>query len=111
MFFGAFQVVDKKVRERSLSSSLESVNGRQSYIDFAYGSNESSFAGVHRFSLQREESEGGSEESESERLRVTMSCLVCNPLEDRKPAPGWAWTFHRAYAMLLFREGVAEVVK
>ncbi len=102
IFFGAFQVVDKK---------LESDRSGESYIDFAYGSSQTSFAGVHRFSIERLGGEDGSDDGEGGGVRLSMSCVTCNPQEDKSIAPEWSSILHRTYAMLLFREGVAEVVE
>lgn len=102
IIFGAFQVVDKK---------LESEGRDECYIDFAYGSSQRSFAGVHRFSVERlsRPVDGGDDEEDT--VRLSMSCMTCNPQEDKKVAPEWSSTLHRMYAMLLFREGIANLVR
>jgi hypothetical protein len=111
VFFGAFQVVDKKLQDSSRSSGGEVATEAESYIDFAFGSSETSFSGVHRLSVARDLDKACAQGVESDEIRLTMACVTCNPLKNRKVAPTWTWTFHRVYAMLLFREGVAEVVK
>ena len=102
IFYGAFQVVDGK-----LESDLEG----GSYVDLAYGSSQRPFAGVHRFSLQHVDGQDAGDDGEGGKIRLSMSCVTCNPLEDKRAGPEWSRTLHRTYAMLLFREGVAEVVR
>ena len=102
VLFGAFQVVDKQLAKEQ---------GGNSHIDLAYGSSQRTFAGVHRFSVERLSGREGNVECGGEKVRLSMSCVTCNPREDKRVAPEWAGTFHRTYAMLLFREGVAEVVR
>ena len=102
ILFGAFQVVDKKPR---------SDEEGESYIDFAYGSSQRSFAGVHRFSVRSFDDKVHGGDDERGKVRISMSCVTCNPQEDKMAAPEWSSTLHRSYAMLLFREGIAEIVR
>ena len=102
VLFGAFQLVGKQLAKEK---------GGESHVDFAYGSSQRTFAGVHRFSVERVNGKDGVDEGEEDSVRLSMSCVTCNPKENRRVAPEWAGTFHRTYAMLLFREGVAEVVR
>lgn len=115
IFFGAFQVVDKRIvgqsNRQSMHTDLSASSEDESYVDFAYGAKDSRFAGVHRFSVARQRvgQNGGGKDGDT--LRITMACVTCNAKEDRTLLPTWAWGFHRAYAMVLFREAVAEVVR
>lgn len=102
LYFNAFQMVDKQ---------MESGKGGESYVDIAYGKYRTPFVGVHRFSLQRQEERAPAGKDDGEEIRFTMSCVTCNAKEDRRIAPAWASVLHRAYAMLLFREGVGQVLR
>jgi hypothetical protein len=101
VWFGGFQVIGKKIA---------SADEDESYIDFAYGRSGSGFAGVHRFSIEHEDNKEDVSKEEQQ-VRITMSCVTCNARRDKVPGSGWLWTFHRTYSMLLFREGVAEVLR
>jgi hypothetical protein len=85
-----------------------------SYIDFAFGSDDGFIAGVHRFSVSRNNDHKEEEDHDS---KNTMSVTIefahkgCNPKEDKPLKPDVLQTLHLWYAMLLFREGVAEVMK
>jgi hypothetical protein len=86
----------------------------QSYVDFVFGSDVGFIAGVHRFSVSQI---GSNEESEERTADSTANCRIefahlgCNPKEDKPLKPDVLQTLHLWYAMLLFREGVAEVMK
>ena len=101
VLFGAFQVLDKR---------LSSAKGEESYIDFGYGMYMSRFAGNHRFSIERL-TNGQTGKGVAEDVRLTMSCVTCNPNGERMLTPDWMSKFHDVYAMVLFREGVAEVLR
>ncbi|KJK74753.1 hypothetical protein H634G_10065 [Metarhizium anisopliae BRIP 53293] len=93
IFWGVFQVTDLRVGE----------DGEGSSIDFVYGSDRGEFAGCHRFTVRKETG------AQRERVFVSMECVTCNPKVD-KPVSGRLLSgFHHLYAMMLFRDGVAEV--
>lgn len=75
-----------------------------SYIDFAYGSDDGVLAGIHRFSIHRD---GGMDDGT---IEVEFSSLSINP-KGNPPGLAILGTFHRIYAMLLFREAVSNIVR
>jgi hypothetical protein len=103
LLFGVFRVVDRCIQESS------SVQQEPSYIDFAFGFEGGNLAGVHRFSVKRT----GDAEEVSGTIPVTIEFAHtgCNPQVNEPLKPEVLQTLHLAYAMLLFREGVAEVLK
>ncbi|KAH9230896.1 hypothetical protein K456DRAFT_1763801 [Colletotrichum gloeosporioides 23] len=76
----------------------------RSSIDFAYGSDQGRFAGAHRFSVIRNS-------NRSDEIRVVFESLSCNPTVNKPFAPEFALVFHRVYAMLLFQDSVASLVR
>jgi hypothetical protein len=118
VLFSAFQVVDKHIANEN--------EGGESYIDFGFGTQSDRIAGVHHFSVARERNRGakytsvegndssnigGSGRVEEERIRLTYSCMALIPYDERKEVPVLLGKFHLTYAMLLFREGVAEALR
>jgi hypothetical protein len=108
LLFGMFQVVDKKVKEPDTGLS---------YIDYAFGSTEQSFAGVHRFSVERRSDpetvgvvERKTDDTDYDDVRVTFSCIVCDPKAGKRLSPQWIREFHGMYAGILFREGIAQIL-
>lgn len=102
LYFNSFQIVDQHT---------ESTKGSESYVDIAFGKYKTSFVGAHRFSVQRQRDGLSANKDGDEEVRVTMSCVTCNAIEDKRVGPTWSSKLHRAYAMMLFREGVAEVLR
>ncbi|KAF6823180.1 hypothetical protein CPLU01_11550 [Colletotrichum plurivorum] len=97
MLFGTFQVshihIDKDAASGETTSS----------IDFVYGSDQGRFAGAHRFSIMRDR-------SQAKAIRVVFESASCNPTQNRPFAPAFLFSFHRLYAMLLFRESTANIL-
>lgn len=114
MLFGAFQVIDFRIRGQSNASDTDPVPSDESYVDFGFGSDQSRFAGVHRFSLSRSDSEAEKTKQSTGAaptvVRITHSGLACNPSHNKLITPLFVFTFHKFYAMLLYREGVAQVL-
>ncbi|KAM5354046.1 hypothetical protein ACJ41O_000696 [Fusarium nematophilum] len=98
VIFGTFQTLDTHIA--ALPCSAESRS--QSYIDFGFGSDEAGFAGVHRFAVVRSGDDG-------QTVQIHCQSMSCNPRVDRPLRPRWMFAFHKAYADLLFREGVSEI--
>ena len=117
ILFGTFQVIDTNVGIDHDENDNTKPASSERYIDFGFGSDHSSFAGFNRLSVSRVES--GDEidsssislESPSTRMRLTLSCFACNPTQDKPMTSGLLRTFHLHYAMLLFREGAANVLR
>ncbi|KAJ9617129.1 hypothetical protein H2200_000850 [Cladophialophora chaetospira] len=121
ILFGAFQVIDASIIKQLPDEYVDTKDDRaESYIDFGFGSDRSSFSGFHRLSVRRLEpfeeeisdieKPSSSAENSPTLIRLTLSCFACNPSLDRPMGSGLLRTFHLTYAMLLFREGVANVL-
>ncbi|KAK5315896.1 hypothetical protein LTR70_006538 [Exophiala xenobiotica] len=120
VYFGAFRVADKLLQERHNLKHRDGkghgmtpeddgidIQDRESYIDFVFGSDEGMLRGVHRFSVlhglcQADES--------SQDVIIRFSHTSCNPGKN-EPLNRVLAALHLAYATLLFRDGVAEVLK
>ncbi|XPS70915.1 hypothetical protein M3J07_003116 [Ascochyta lentis] len=108
VLFGAFRIVDIQVPNSAESSPLHS-GPLYSYIDFAFGADEYFIAGVHRFFVSEL---GGAECSQGTRcITVGFAHTGCNPRENKPLGPAILQTLHLWYAMLLFKEGVVEILK
>lgn len=105
VLFGVFQVVDCKLRAEGEG---DVGHGGESYIDFAYGSDESRFSGVHRFSIVHS-SDKRLDGSRS--VQIHQQTMCCNPSVDKPLKPEFMMDFHMAYSQLLFKEGVAKITK
>jgi hypothetical protein len=111
LLFGTFRVVDSRMQPRVSTQTSEQT---ESYIDFAFGSDNGFIAGVHRFSVSRNSNTKSDEQNDdgtTTSVTIAFSHKGCNPKEDKPMGPDFMQTLHLIYAMLLFREGVAEVIK
>ncbi|KAL6251739.1 hypothetical protein RBB50_001949 [Rhinocladiella similis] len=107
--FGAFQVVDYHLSTNG--NDQDPGLSDTSYVDFGFGSDTSHFSGFHRFSVLRDLSDGpGVSPRSSDTVTITNSSIACNPSSNTLLGIGALHGFHKAYAMLLFREGVARVM-
>lgn len=121
---GAFQVADVGIIEEERGGHGEQGVGksrddgseleRETYVDFVYGADVGFLRGVHRFSvLRRKELVSGErdqEDEEKEALEIRFACVACNPEKSKPLKPEWLARFHLLYSMLLFRDGVTEVL-
>lgn len=131
--FGTFMVAAVEMQNRNRGQrKTDEKDPAESYVDVVFGGNHpgSSFAGVHRFSVIRPVNEKDGEGNEKEKgdrdgdgdgnrpgnekrdvqtVRLHFSGLACNPTVDKLLKPDILGSFHRIYAMLLFREGAAKV--
>lgn len=110
----------KKNEQSAEASEIESS------IDFLYGFNNGSFAGSHRFYITRipaaeeeskeprkiksNDSNTDGSKTARETIRIHLACSTVNPSEDKSALPKFMLYFHNVYAMLLFRDGVREVL-
>lgn len=102
--FGAFRIVDI-----TSAPSSDPLNTQSSYIDIAFGSDTGFIAGVHRFSIS--EVEGSAVVEDRRPIAITFEHTSCDPKRYEPLSLRMLRTFHLWYAMLLFREGVANVLK
>lgn len=105
ILFGVFQVVDVQLRHTDKGATA---GHNESYVDFGWGSDQANFDGVHRFSVIRPINDPL---SNRKIVQIHLQCLACNPQVDRPMGPGFLVPFHNKYSELLFREGVAEILK
>ncbi|KAK9241727.1 hypothetical protein V1506DRAFT_549854 [Lipomyces tetrasporus] len=104
-FFSSFLLVDKHVAEPSDANS--------SHVDHGFGSDESMFAGCHRFRVTRLPSVAettGQGEGRDSQIRIDLEHFRCNP---QKNVPSWAEhieTFHYIYAKSLFAKGIQALL-
>jgi hypothetical protein len=111
LLFGVFRVVDSHVE---IDAPQQQDSTTCSYVDFAFGSDDGFIAGVHRFSVTRTLTMGVENEKDADGTRnvtIEFAHSGCNPKENKPLKPDILQTLHLWYAMLLFREGVAEVTK
>ncbi|POR39760.1 Uncharacterized protein TPAR_00037 [Tolypocladium paradoxum] len=101
ILFGCFQVAAIQLASRDDKGSAP-----ESSVDVVYGSGQAQFAGCHRFSVVQEAPRGDDADTTA---RLCLACVTCNPTVDRPLTPSVVWSFHKAYAMLLFRDAVAGV--
>ncbi|KAK2048324.1 hypothetical protein LZ31DRAFT_490362 [Colletotrichum somersetense] len=102
ILFGTFQV--SLVELQAPGNSLHVHEKRESSIDFVFGGDETHFAGVHRFIVSRNPESIG-------KVRIRYEHMACNPTVDQPIKPDFLLRFHNFYAMLLFREALAEVIQ
>lgn len=98
--FGIFRVVDVCIDDPSNNG------GGHGFVDLAFGSDESSFAGCHRLTVRKHTSENGSPQA-----TFGLSCVTCNPLANVTLNEGYLKAFHTIYAKLLFSAALSRVKK
>lgn len=117
IYFGAFRVADRLIQDRHILQrkpggeqdnimQRDSVDGEwESYIDFVFDIG--ILRGVHRFSVLRGRREA---EGEGQEMLIRFSHTNCDPRENKIWMPDMIETLHLVYAMLLFREGIAQIL-
>ncbi|KAL2205035.1 hypothetical protein CC79DRAFT_1323779 [Sarocladium strictum] len=93
-----FQLTDFHVVDRATDTS----GANESFVDFAFGSDNSTFAGAHRIYVSRAP-------DDPEAVTIGLACIVVNPATGKNMVPPGTAVFHRIYAMLLFRDSLAEI--
>jgi len=101
VLFGWFQVAYVQLAEPSSTAKKTETS---SSVDIVFGSDMAQFAGVHRFTILRDGSRPGS-------VQVYYAHMSCNPTVKKALKPDILFPLHKLYAMWLFREGVAEVMR
>jgi len=121
IYFGAFQVAYRSVRkpqpaehqrnkdegDATQGNSVSTLS--ESYVDLIFGSDEGILRGVHRFSVLRDSSKAAN--GRTQEVVIRFSHTNCSPKEIKTLGLAAIEKFHLLYAMLLFRDGVAEVLK
>jgi len=118
IYFGAFQVADRLVgdlqkaehqqsKDEGDATQGNSIDTSESYVDFVFGSDKGILRGVHRFSVLHDALKAAN--SRTQEVVIRFSHTGCNPKETKRLVA--LKKFHILYAMLLFREGLAEVLK
>jgi hypothetical protein len=106
LFGGNFLVLDLDIKPESLPPKPPGEQGEGSFIDVGFGDNRRTFAGVHRFEVLRDV---GAEKGEE--VTILYSHMSCNPTVKDAKFPEFIFNFHKFYALTLFRDGVAEVLR
>lgn len=78
------------------------VEGDAAFVDLAFGSDQRSFSGSHRLSVQK---------SGLTQVTLVLQCVTCNPIADVTRNEGWLKMFHTFYAKVLFSAALAKVEK
>ncbi|KAK9236535.1 hypothetical protein V1525DRAFT_212026 [Lipomyces kononenkoae] len=107
-FFGSFRILDKHIAEPSSHSS--------SYVDYGFGSDESIFAGCHRFQITRPlssiNSESGSAGKQPEpQVQIQLQHFRCNPQKNVPSVAEYIERFHYIYAKMLFANGIQSLLE
>jgi hypothetical protein len=105
---GLFVILDKHIKSPE--------NAANSYVEVAFGNDQESFAGFHRFDIVRDEEEGVEEAGKTSspdttHITLSSSCLVCNPTVNSMGISGLLSVVHKFYGLRLFRDAVNEVLK
>ena len=108
LFGGNFVVLDVDIKSGSTDSTPVQDLEPGSHIDVGFGDSRTSFAGAHRFEILREVEEG---EEEVGGVTILYSHLSCNPIVKEARFPAFVFNFHKYYALTLFRDGIAEVLR
>ncbi|OQD63271.1 hypothetical protein PENPOL_c010G03175 [Penicillium polonicum] len=92
--FGSFKVLDKHI-------GPESSDQRASYVDYGFGSDESTFAGCHRFQITRSPCIGA-----EPLVQFELQHFRCNPQKNEPSVAEYVAWFHYGYAKALFANAV-----
>ncbi|RAK79345.1 uncharacterized protein BO72DRAFT_41532 [Aspergillus fijiensis CBS 313.89] len=112
-FFGTFMILDKHIAVES--EVAEPGRRATSWIDYGFGSDESSFAGCHRFQItriegSRGEGPGKTDPSAESQVQIELQSFQCNPQRNVPFGSGILKQFHYQYARLLFANGIQSVL-
>jgi len=102
LFGGNFYVLDVHLKQTSQEND--------SFVDVAFGDNRKGFCGLHRFQVTRDISEDWKEWEGVGAVNIEYSSISCNPSENKTVFSNWVCLFHKWYAMVLFRDGIREVL-
>ncbi|PYH76292.1 hypothetical protein BO82DRAFT_387398 [Aspergillus uvarum CBS 121591] len=110
-FFGTFIILDKHI---ATESEVTTTGPRASWVDYGFGSDESSFAGCHRFQITRIEgkgrSKGNTDLTAENKVQIELQSFQCNPQKNVPFGSEILKQFHYQYARLLFANGIQSVL-
>jgi hypothetical protein len=108
LFGGNFMVLDVGLKSDADPSKGMDPTLEDSFVEVGFGDNRRRFAGLHRFEVSRDvEKETG----EYAGITICYSSISCHPTVNKPVFPKFLFGFHKFYAMCLFRDGIAEVLK
>jgi hypothetical protein len=108
LFGGNFMVLDVGLKSDADSSKETDPTLKESFLEVGFGDNRRGFAGLHRFEVSHDVEK---ETSEHAGITICYSSISCNPTVNKPLFPKFVFGFHKFYAMCLFRDGIAEVLK
>ena len=77
-----------------------------SYVDYAFGSDQSIFGGCHRFQITRLPIV----EKEEPQIQMELQHFRCNPQKNRPSVAEYIERFHYVYAKSLFANGIQALL-
>lgn len=116
MLFGNFLVLDSSAAEAAARAELLPGSGgfarpeEGAFVEIAFGSDASRFAGSHRFEVWREEGKGR-DDDDAGAVGVRFSQVRMNPIVEGQFITKWLNGFHEVYAKCLFANGITEVLR
>lgn len=97
--FGSFVVLDEYIAATPSEQDA-------SYIDYGFGSDESTFAGCHRFQIARLPAQADAEPQ----VQMELLHFRCNPQENKPSIAEYVKRFHYVYAKALFANGIHSLL-
>ncbi|EED12351.1 hypothetical protein TSTA_004030 [Talaromyces stipitatus ATCC 10500] len=97
--FGSFTMLDKYIATNPSEQDA-------SYVDYGFGSDESIFAGCHRFQITRLPTQSGAESQ----VQMELLHFRCNPQKNKPSIAEYIERFHYVYAKALFANGIQYVI-
>lgn len=104
VIFGEFRLANIQITEAKIEPEEDSPP--ESYVDFVFGSDQQSFSGCHRLSVSRLPAKDA---DSTPQVVFKFASMACDPKTNRMVGPEAIITFHRLYAMMLFREAIGYV--
>jgi hypothetical protein len=104
---GHFLVLDVNLPPTSQEEKTSSRIGG-SYIEIGFGDDRKDFAGMHRFEVTRDVDAAEGDDGD---ITIYFTSLACNPRVDRLLCSRFLFSLHDFYALCLFRDGIAEVLR
>jgi hypothetical protein len=96
--FGSFTMLDKYIAATPTEQDA-------SYVDYGFGSDESIFAGCHRFQITRLPTQPDAEPQ----VQMELLHFRCNPQKNQPSIAEYIERFHYVYAKTLFANGIQSL--